>query len=183
MGGDENELNGCVILGKNFEITDDDCPSGSKAVAFRKVDTGKDSAFTITLANPDSEPFDSSNKADVAMACEILNRNLDKSRLRTEPIVLGSYTDLLTLPQTKSECTNTYDTGVPDPSTCRTECVQEWRTDFLRGRGCMRWETRCSNVIACNTWKTEKKTMECDLVFRIKLPNYVDKPLSAFIDE
>jgi uncharacterized membrane protein len=182
-GGGEDGANGCVVAGKNFESTGENCPSDAQIVTYRKVDTGDAPSYTITLTNPDKEPFDSANKEDTEIACELLNRNLDKPRLRSEPVKIGSYTDPFTLPQTRSECTNTYDTGVPDPSTCSTECVQEWRTDIPPARGCMRWETRCSNVIACNTWKTEKKTMECDLVFRIKLPNYVERPLSDFIDE
>jgi uncharacterized membrane protein len=178
-GDGENSINGCIDPASKFAYSQ--CPADAKRVKYRTLDTGEAVTHTLRFTHP-GEPFNAADSSDREMACDLLNRNLDRPRLRSEKIVLGSYTDPLTLPQTRSECTNVYDTGVPDPSTCGTKCVQTWRTDFPKASGCMRWETRCTNVKACNTWKVEKKTMQCDLVFQIKLPSYVERPLSDFID-
>lgn len=183
--GDEGDSKSCIHRTDPFEITDSACPSGTTAVPFRRIDTGDARSYTMRLTH-NSETIDVSSPAVRDKVCEVLGKNLDRPRLRSERVKLASYTDPLTLPQTRTECTNTYDTGVPDPSTCTTThdpCAREWRTDFPPARGCIPGlTTRCSNVRACNTWKTEKRVMECDLVFQIKLPNYIEKPISDFVN-
>lgn len=169
------------VSSQRFEISEATCPDDARVVTFRRVDTEGNSSLRISLTHS-GEKLDVSDRSVRDQACEVLNTNLDRPRLRSERVTIARYTDVLTPPQTRTQCTNVYDTGVPDPSTCSTECVQKWRTDFPKASGCMRWETRCSNVKACNAWRTDKKTMQCELYFQLKLPNYVEKPLSSFID-
>lgn len=117
-------------------------------------------------------------------ACEVLYGNLERPRLRSEKITIGHYTDIFTLPQTKTECTNVYDTGVPDLSTCTTEwdeCAD--KLEVLGGWTCVPGTTtRCTNIKMCNTWANYKKTMECDLTFQVKLPRFVEVPVQEFLD-
>jgi len=110
--GDESSVKGCINPDQSFEEVTQECTPPNKLVAYRKVDTGQATTYTIHLRDETSLDF---SAADVqAKACEVLNNNLDRPRLRPEKIKLGSYTDPFTLPQTTTECTNTYDTGVPD---------------------------------------------------------------------
>ena len=107
--GDENSVKGCINPDHSFEEVTQECAPPNKLVAYRKVDTGQATTYTIHLRDETSLDF---SAADVqAKACEVLNNNLDRPRLRPEKIKLGSYTDPFTLPQTTTECTNTYDTG------------------------------------------------------------------------
>ncbi|ATG89812.1 DUF1036 domain-containing protein [Methylomonas koyamae] len=181
-GGDRSRKS-CIVPNDKFEITATSCPSNAELVEFKRIDTGDSSSHTVRLTDSDSINFSLNTVRD--KACEVLSRNLERPRLRSERIVLARYTDPFTLPQTRTECTNVYDTGVPDPSTCTTEidnCASEWHGPF-GSWGCIPGTTtRCSNMKACNTWRTDKKTMECDLVFQIKLPNYIEKPISEFIN-
>lgn len=180
--GDDDNRKYCIHPTSVFEYKGNDftCPSEAYTVNFHRIDTGDDLSYEMAFTHR-NEPFDVSNPTSRSVACDILNKRFDKSSLRSEHFNLASYTDPFTIPQTRSECTGTYDTGVPDLSTCRAECTREWRTTFPPGRGCMQWHTRCSNVIACNTWKVEKRTMQCDLRFQFKLPNYVERPLSSYV--
>ncbi|NOT40996.1 MAG: hypothetical protein HOP13_10930 [Alphaproteobacteria bacterium] len=122
---------------------------------------------------------------DTDRACAVLYQKLDRPQLRSQKTVIGHYTDLLTPPQTKSECTHVYDTGVPDLATCTTTtdaCASKWTGPFGTW-GCIPGTTtKCTNAKACDTYKHYKKTMECDITFQMKLPNFVEKPLSDFID-
>lgn len=181
-GGDDS-VDSCIVHEQEFNISEPTCPSGSEAVKFMSIDTGESASYTVSLTDSDTIDFSLTDVRD--KACEVLLSNLEKPRLRSERIVLASYTDPYTLPQSRTECTNVYDTGVPDLSTCITEydeCASEVE-DIFGGWSCIPGTTtRCSNVKQCNAWRTDKKTMECDLVFQIKLPNYIEKPISEFID-
>lgn len=183
--GKEGDPTGCIRQTRFTDIdSTDECEEGFRQVPFRTIDTGESTHYTFTFTyEPETLSF--ADPANVEKACSILHAQLDRPRLRTETIPIGHYTDLLTPPQTKTECTNTYDTGVPDPSTCSSEwdeCAEEISLPF-GGWTCKPGYTlRCSNIIACNTWATYKKTMECDVMVQLKLPNFIEKPLSRFID-
>jgi uncharacterized membrane protein len=181
--GGDGSVESCITPGQKFAIAEASCPVGSHAVKFRRIDTAQNTSRNVTLTDGDSIDFSSADVRD--RACEVLRSNLEKPRLRSERLVLASYTDLLTLPQTRTECTNVYDTGLPDLSTCTTEyddCASKWHGPF-GSWGCIPGTTtRCTNAKACNTWRTDKKTMECDLVFQIKLPDFIEKPISEFVD-
>jgi len=119
-------------------------------------------------------------------ACRVLHQELVRPRMRSEPIVIGSYTDILTPPQSRTECTHVYDTGVPDPMTCTTvydDCASKWEGPFGTW-GCIPGTTtKCDNAKACDTWSTDIKQMQCDLTLTMKLPNFIDRPLQDFIDD
>jgi hypothetical protein len=123
---------------------------------------------------------------EVEKACQVLHAQLDRPRLRSEKIKIAHYTDLLTPPQLKSECTNIKDTGVADPSTCTTEtdpCASEWHGPF-GSWGCIPGTTtRCTNIKICDTYAHYKKTMECDVEVQLKLPNFIEEPISDFVDQ
>lgn len=186
-GKEEDEV-GCIVRGSQFRIEEDTCPSGSTPVNFRTIDTGGEDAYTVRFVKAkrtSATVADFQTSKAKSKACEILQSNLDKPRLRPQPIIIARYTDLLTPPQTRTECTNVYDTGVPDLATCATEydpCASELSGPFGTWTCLPGTTTRCSNIKACNTWTTDKKTMECDLIFQIRLPNYIERPLSDFID-
>lgn len=181
--GGDGSVDSCIVRGQKFDISESTCPSGSNAVKFKRVDTGNGTSYTVNLT--DSNTIDFSLPDVREKACEVLHSALEKPRLRSERIVLASYTDPFTLPKTRTECTNVYDTGVPDPSTCTTEydeCASKWHGLF-GSWGCIPGTTtRCSNIKACNTWRTDKKTMECDLIFQIKIPSYIEKPITEFMN-
>lgn len=132
------------------------------------------------------EPPAPDMSVDPELACGLLHAELARPRMRSETIVLGSYTDVLTLPQTRTECTHVYDTGVPDLATCTTVydgCASEWHGPFGT-RGCIPGTTtNCDNIKACDTYRHESKTMECDLTLQLKLPNFIERPMEDFIDE
>lgn len=148
--------------------------------------------------NPSNHPQDSANKAarsekiagftspeEVEKACQVLHAQLDRPRLRSEKINLAHYTDVFTPPQLKSECTNIKDTGVIDPSTCRVEqddCATELEDIFGNSYCVPGWTNRCTNVKICDTYANYKSTMECDLQVQLKLPNFIEQPLSQFVD-
>lgn len=122
---------------------------------------------------------------DTRKACKLLYDKIQKPTLRSQTVKIGHYTDILTLPQTKTECTNVYDTGLPDLSTCTTEydsCASKLDLPFGGWTCVPGTTTHCSNIKACNTWATYKKTMECDVNVQFKLPNFIEKPLTDFID-
>ncbi|QGM92791.1 hypothetical protein F7D13_01465 [Methylocystis rosea] len=124
--------------------------------------------------------------SDVVRACEVLQTKLQRPKLRTERLVLGQYTDILSLPQTKSECTGTFDTGVPDIGSCTTryDACGEMVNWGMLGKHCKpTTSTECSNAILCNAYKNYRKEMKCEIVFQLKLPDYMERPLSDFIDD
>lgn len=176
-------ISSCIDMNGDFSIRDSTCPPGSVIKKYKRINVGDHTTYKLNFT--DTETMDFSIAEDRSKACEILQQNLEKPKLQPQRIVIGSYTDLLTPPQTKTECTNVYDTGVPDVSTCATEydsCASRIDLPFGGWTCAPGTTTRCSNIKTCNTWRTDIKTMECDLVFQIKLPNYIDKPLSEFID-
>jgi uncharacterized membrane protein len=181
--GDENSVKGCINPEQSFEEVTKGCSPPNKLIAYIKVDTGQATSHTIHLRDDTSLDF---SAADVqAKVCEVLNKNLDRPKLRSEKVKLGSYIDALTPPQTTTECTNTYDTGVPNPGSATSvwdECESEQELPFGGWTCVPGWTVRYTNIRACNTWKTEKRWMECDLQFQLKLPNYIEKPLSEFVD-
>jgi hypothetical protein len=43
--------------------------------------------------------------------------------------------------------------------------------------------TVCSSIIACNTYKTHKRFNVCEVAFTLKLPKFIEEPISKFIDQ
>lgn len=195
---------GCVSS-KAFTLnsTDSCLAPESREVDFITIDTkNKTSTYII------KDPFSTSNQGSShysqsvagipnplagqssvdfeSKACKVLYQKLPRPQLRSTKIPVGHYTDIFTPPQLKSECTNIFDTGVPDPSTCTTttdSCGDEWHGPFGTW-GCIpTTSTSCTNIKACNTYANYKKSMECDVYVQLKLPNFIEKPLSDFIDE
>lgn len=192
--GNKDDPSGCINQTKKFSMLADgpcDSNSGNERVRFRKIDTGSQLDFRVNLTHskeprlPTISSVLSTGSLDLARACHVISAQLQRPQLRSQRIAVGSYTDVFTPFQTKSECTNVYDTGVPDPSTCTTEydeCADEWHGPF-GSWGCIPGTTtRCSHIKACNTWATYKRTMECDLYVQIKLPNIIEQPLTKFVD-
>jgi uncharacterized membrane protein len=181
--GNGQGVYGCVNPEGDFDDTADECAPPNKRISYVQLNTGAESSHTIYLR--EESPLDFSSPAVQAQACEILNNNLDRPRLRPEAVKLGSYTDPFTLPHTRSECTSMYDTGVPDIGTATSvwdPCESEMELPFGGWTCVPGWTIRTTNIKACNAWKVEKQWMECDLQFQIKLPNYIENPLSDFID-
>jgi hypothetical protein len=135
--------------------------------------------------------------SDIKRACDALSKKIDKPSLPTQRIVIGSIVNPIIPPEVKSQCLGTYDTGVPDPSTCRLQdggsnrvCSQIPYCDF---RGCGTQEecvdipnaprTVCSNIIACNTYKTEKRFNVCEVAFTLKMPKFIAAPISKYVDK
>lgn len=195
-------VTGCVSS-KAFKLdsTNECLLPDTREVNFFSVDTKKVSTFTYTVREPFSASGQGSPQVSAstpsasaaqypadfeAQACKVLYQNLPRPKLRSAKIPVGHYTDIFTPPQLKTECTNVYDTGVPDPSTCRLEhdsCASKWHGPF-GSWGCIPGVTnRCTNIKACNTWAHYKKSMECDVLVQLKLPNFIEKPLTDYIDE
>ena len=179
-GKEESSRTGCT-QSSSWTKDADNCESERK-VSFFRINGGAEGIVKFTRAG---ETLDFSQEENLAKACAALTRTLDRPRMRSEKVVLARYTDVLTPPQTRTQCTNVYDTGVPDPSTCTTKtdsCASKWRGPF-GSWGCVPGvATTCSNIKACNTWRTDKKTMQCDLTFQLKLPNFIERPLEDFVD-
>jgi hypothetical protein len=115
---------------------------------------------------------------DTAKACDILYTNLQRPKLTSTTTTLKTYIDPLTLPQTKTECTHVYVVSKEVKG-----CVK-WGGVSLKyplGR-CLDTGVIVPAVKSCDTWATYKKNMECKLNFSLKLPNFVNKPLSDFLD-
>ncbi|WP_084690075.1 DUF1036 domain-containing protein [Paraburkholderia caledonica] len=175
---------GCVSSSR-FDIQNDACNGADdKPVRVREIAVGNSTKYILRLSKP-GETVDFSNADSREKACQLLTQTLNKPKMRSEKIRLASYTDIFTPPQTKTECTNVYDTGVPDLSTCSTSvdpCGNHQSLPF-GGWTCLPSSvTRCTNIKACNTWATYKKQMQCDLTFQLKLPDFVERPVSDFID-
>lgn len=119
-------------------------------------------------------------------ACKALYQNLARPKLRSDKVAIAHYTDIGSLPRLKTMCTNNYDTGIPDLKTCtlvQDSCASQWHGPFGTW-GCISGYTnKCTNVIMCNTWANYKSTMECDVQVQLKLPNFIEKPLSDYIDQ
>lgn len=184
--GKVGAVGGCVIHNARFTIDErKPCAEvGAETVNYVRIDTADATRWTQDLTHA-SETVSFSAPQNVERACQVLYSRLNRPSLRTQKVVIGRYTDILTLPQTKTECTNVYDTGVPDISTCRTAydgCASKWHGPF-GSWGCIPGTTtRCTNIKTCNTWASYKKTMECDLTLQLKLPSFVEQPLERFVD-
>ncbi len=183
---EEGDAYGCISPSSSFGGDADRCEPGQSYVAFRKVDTGNSLDFTMSLDAPDEE-LKPSEQEFIKNACDILHQKLNKPSLPSTTIELGRVPNPFLFPEVKAgECTNTYDTGVPDPSTCRTEYDDcDHMEDLgLFGKHCVpATRTKCSNIRACNTWsKPMKRFNECAIKLTLKLPNYVAEPMNSFID-
>ena len=181
-----SSTSGCVDPNSAFTLdsTNECSQEGAEQRRFFRIDTGQSQNARQDLIVP-GETTDFTASENITKACSTLYQRISKPSLRSQKVKIASYTDVLTIPQTKTECTNVYDTGVPDLSTCTTSydpCASEWHGLFGTW-GCIPGTTTsCSNIKACNTWASYKKTMECDLNVQFKLPNFVEKPVSNFLD-
>lgn len=182
----DTAASGCVKASGGFELDGEiDCEKqNAEKVLFKQADTGDKKHYQIHLTySKETIDFDASN--NIQKACSLLHSQLQRPKLRSQQINIGHYTDLLTLPQTKSECTNVVDTGIPDPSTCSTSydsCASKLRLP-LGGWTCMPGTTTsCTNVKVCDSYKNYKKTMECDIKLQLKLPKFIEQPITSLID-
>jgi hypothetical protein len=141
------------------------------------------SLVTLTVSNVFAQ-----SPSDIKRACDVLAKKIEKPTLPTQRISLGSIINPFIPPEVYTECTNTYDTGVPDLGNCHVEdggssrvCV--W-TPF--GDACTDIpnapRTVCSNIIACNTYKTHKRFNVCEVAFTLKVPNFISEPITKYID-
>jgi hypothetical protein len=156
--------------------------------------------LTIVLFTFTTSLLFANEPSDLKRACDALSQNLDKPTIPTQRIVIGSMPNLLLPPEVYSECTGTYDTGVPDLGNCHIEdggisrsCAQIPYCDVgWNGVTCGTREqcintpnaprTVCSSIIACNAYKTHKRFNVCEVAFTLKLPKFIEEPISKFID-
>jgi uncharacterized membrane protein len=183
--GKDTDPTGCIEE-NSFDLDADSCSGeGQSVVNFRPVKVVQSGPATVAVTKSD-ETVDFRVSENKDKACEVLNATLEKPQMRTEKVVIANYTDVFTPPQTKTECNHVIDTGVPDPSTCSTswdECATHQDLPF-GGWTCLPGSTtRCSgNVKTCDGWTTYKKQMQCDLTFQLKLPNFIEAPISELVD-
>ncbi|MBP9682717.1 MAG: DUF1036 domain-containing protein [Bacteriovorax sp.] len=206
----KNEDFDCIDPINKFAISSNqDCESIKlKKVSFIKASSSGNRNFQATLVSSN----ESLNKtvslennrpeaSDIEKACEILHRNLSKPTLPTTRIVLGKVINPFIYPQTRSECTGTYDTGVPDLKTCRVTsggtsqvCIKHPYCEISWGRQVCGTRdeckdipnsprTTCSNIISCNTWKTEKSFNECSIAVNLKFPKFIAGPINDYINK
>jgi len=141
-----------------------------------------------------------SEPSDIKKACDVLSKKLDKPTLPTQKVKMGSLINPFIPPEVYTECTGTYDTGVPDLASCRVtgggtskSCAQVPYCDV--GWDGVRCGTReqcvevpnapttvCSNIIACNAYKTHKRFNVCEVSFTLKLPKFISEPIAKYID-
>jgi hypothetical protein len=128
---------------------------------------------------------DFGNLINEEAACKVLFQNLNRNNLNSQRIIIGNYTDIFTPPKLKTECSSIIELPVKDLTSCRTEydpCASEWSAPPF-ARGCIPGtRTECSNATACNAWKHFKQTMECQIVFELKIPSFTSEPISKFVD-
>jgi uncharacterized membrane protein len=185
---EEKKAHGCISLsGQKFRGDADLCAPGQTYEVFRTIDNGGRGDYIYSLMSPPDEELKPSEQEFIKNACDILHQKLNKPSLPSTTIELGRVPNPFLYPEIKAgECTNTYDTGVPDPSTCRSEYndCDHMKDLGLLGKHCVpATRTKCSNIRACNTWsKPMKRFNECAIKLTLKLPNYVAEPMNSFID-
>ncbi|CAK0776709.1 hypothetical protein CCP4SC76_6240001 [Gammaproteobacteria bacterium] len=125
-----------------------------------------DSNFTIT-----------SPSIDVHQLCKDAYANLDRAKTIGQPMVIGHYTDILTLPNLKTECSHTHDECNPFAG-YHTTC--EWCS------GCCGLGFWCNCKNECNEWgsvcdayTSYKQVMNCNIVFDFKSIPFINMALDT----
>lgn len=143
---------------------------------YRSSGTGSYSVF-LTITNQSVASFIS--EADKKKACDLLYSKLNRPSLKSQKQIITSYVDPFTLPQTKTECTHTYVI-----TKAVTGCIKWGDVSWTYPLGrCKETGVIVPETKGCDTWATYKKNMKCDLTFQMKLPNFIEKPLSNFVDQ
>ena len=136
------------------------CPSGQTGTITQ--------TSTATCPSPTGNPVwsDWVSSSNTCRTQETLQQAAAKAGISlSQKMPIGHYTDLLTLPQTKTECTHQHEV-TPAIVLCNA-----WNTDIFSGHfgECTNTYVAASATYACDTWASYKKVMNCDWYINMPL--------------